>query len=196
MSIGERKASTIRIICGDPGRTNDPFGVVGVELDLDTRRIRIRLARQFLKTKYGVVADYLLTAKHNLKPHFMGLETNNRGKRVVTLYKEKYNLPMIGIHTSANLTEKTRDRGYSMDKPFMVGWLKELMDDKLLFFPTNPSADMRELQNQIVQIVGIKTPSGHTQYKAQRNRHDDLFMALLLCCNVARLYLRRQEMLA
>ncbi|WOV93182.1 MAG: hypothetical protein R1F52_00640 [Candidatus Nitrosoabyssus spongiisocia] len=49
MSIGERKASTIRIICGDPGRTNDPFGVVGVELDLDTRRIRIRLARQFLK---------------------------------------------------------------------------------------------------------------------------------------------------
>ena len=53
----------------------------------------------------------------------MGIETNNRGGRVLKLYREKYNMTWLyGVNTSANLTEETRAKGYSMDKPYMVKW--------------------------------------------------------------------------
>ena len=183
------------IIMGDPGRSHDPFAIVGIELDMKTGKIRPRLARQFIKTKYGVVASYLLTIRQKLHPQFLGIETNNRGKSVQKLFHKKYNLKVAGIFTSSHLTEQTRQRGESMDKPYMVNWLKNYINDDMIEFPENPGDDMRELENQLGQIVSIPTLSGGISYKAQRGRHDDLFMALLLCCHIARLYLSRQEMI-
>ncbi len=188
--------NTIRIVMGDPGRQTDPFGIVGIELNLESEIIRPRLARQFIKTRYGIVADYLRDIKENAKPDFMGLETNNRGGKVLQLFQEKYNLKLLGINTCGELTEESRERGKSMDKPFMVSWLKQQLIIDNVEFPINPSTHMAELQNQLNQIVGIRGPGGNIQYKATRGRHDDLFMAFLLCCHMARLYLRRQEMLA
>ena len=109
---------------------------------------------------------------------------------------KKYNLDVAGIFTSANLTEKTINRGQSMDKPEMVKWLKDTMANHQVLFPEKPSEDMQELINQIHQIVGITGPSGHTTYKAMRGRHDDLFMAFLLCCHVTILFMKRQEMIS
>ena len=181
---------------GDPGRSADPFAVVGIELDMDTGKIKVKLARQFIKTKYGIVADYLLTVRKQLRPNFIGIETNNRGKKVLKLFHEKYNLKIAGIFTSANLTAKTMERGETMDKPFMVKYLKEQLQNNMIEFPPNPSEDMAELLRQINEFVGIRNPSGHTTYKAMRGRHDDLIMSLLLCCHMARLYVKRQEMTA
>lgn len=186
---------TIKIVMGDPGRRNDPFGIVGIELDMDTHTIKPKLARQFTKTKYGVVADYILTVKKTIRPNIIGLETNNRGKRVLSIFATKYNLKLVGINTSANLTTKTLERGLAMDKPYMIGWLKEQLQNHIIKFPSKPTVEMQVLITQIHQIVGIRTPNGSTTYKAQRGRHDDLFMAFLLCCHMARLYIRRQEML-
>ena len=187
---------TIRIIAGDPGRMGDAFAVVGIELDMKTGVIRPKLVRQFFKTKYGIVANYLLTIEKKLRPQFMCIETNNRGKRVQDLFLKKYNLKVAGIYTSSNLTEKTRQRGESMDKPFMVQWLKDYIDAGQVQFPENPSEEMQELENQLAQIVGIATPSGGTTYKAQRGRHDDAFMGFLIAVHIARLYLKREEMVA
>ena len=39
------------------------------------------------------------------------------------------------------------------------------------------------LKNQIESISQIPTLTGYT-YKAKKGRHDDLFMALLLCCHM------------
>ena len=185
----------VKIVMGDPGRKNDPFGIVGIELDMKTGIIKPKLARQFIKTKYGVVADYLLTVRNSIKPNIIGIETNNRGKRVMNLYREKYALKLVGINTSANLTLETLERGLTMDKPFMIGWLKEYLQNHMIKFPNNPTVEMKVLIDQIHQIVGIRTAAGHISYKAQRGRHDDLFMAFLLCCHIARLYLKRQEMI-
>ena len=183
----------VKIVMGDPGRSHDPFGIVGIDLDMETGKIRPKLARQFIKTKYGIVANYLLTIEKKLRPQFMGIETNNRGKNVQKLFSTKYNLQVAGVFTSSNLTEKTRERGESMDKPFMIHWLRDYIDDGMVEFPEHPSEDMQELINQHSQIVGINTMTGSVSYKAQRGRHDDLFMAFLLCCHMARLYLRRQN---
>jgi len=52
---------------------------------------------------------------------------------------------------------------------------------------------MQTLIDQIPQIAAITTANGSTTYKAQRGRHDDLFMAALHCCNFVRLFIEQQE---
>jgi len=93
------------------------------------------------------------------------------------------------------MTEKARQMGYAMDKPFMVEWFKEKMDEQMFSFPGTPSKDMQELIDQIPKITRFMSPSGKTSYKAYRNQHDDLFMAALHCTNYIRLFIDQQARL-
>ena len=179
----------VRIIMGDPGSTADPFAIVGIELDLETGNIEVKMAKQFIKTEYGIVAQYFKKLQRTIKPHFMGIETNNRGKEVQKLFHEKYDVKVAGIHTSSHMSEKKRHEGKSMDKPFTVQWLKKYMGKGHIKFLSTNNKDMKELLTQIGLISSITTLSGGITYKAHSGRHDDLFMALLLCCHIARLYM-------
>ena len=42
---------SLNILIGDPGKSNDPFGVIGLEGTWPERKIYIRHARQFKKEK-------------------------------------------------------------------------------------------------------------------------------------------------
>ena len=106
------------------------------------------------------------------------------------------NLPIQYITTSGNLTEKTRQKGYAVDKPFMINWLKNKKKNHEILFTENPTKDMQELIDQIPKISQFITPGGQTSYKAYRNQHDDLFMAALHCTNFIRLYIEQQERFA
>jgi hypothetical protein len=86
------------------------------------------------------------------------------------------------------MTEKARAKGWAVDKPFMIGWLKYQYRAKSIIFPAVRSADMQELVDQRSSIAGITAPSGHVAYKAERGRHDDLFMAKLIGCNAIRIW--------
>jgi len=182
---------------GDPGRSHDAFAWVGAQLKLDENaKIEFRLAKQFFKTKYSLVARYADKIHTLYKPNFMGIETNNRGKDVLNLFHKKYDLTYLqGVSTSANMTEKSRQMGFAMDKPYMVHWFKEQMDLGTFSWPAAPSKDMQELIDQIPKIVSHKSPGGQTSYKAHRGQHDDLFMAALHCCNFIRLFIEQQDRL-
>ena len=181
---------------GDPGRKHDPFGIVGVQYNLTKHKIQFKLAKEFAKTPYGTVAKYLTKVHDTINPNFMGIETNNRGGRVLKLYQEKYNMVWLhGVNTSANLTEETRSKGYSMDKPYMVKWFAQRQQEDFFELPDITGKDMQTLIDQIPQIAAILTANGSTTYKAQRGRHDDLFMAALHCCNFVRLFIKQQEKL-
>ena len=145
-------------------------------------------------TTYYKVAAWADDQHKIIKPNYMGIETNNNGKNVLHLFREKFHMDYLqGVTTSAGLTEKTRDMGFAMDKPFMVHWFKDAMDKKMLKFPKDPSKDMQALIDQIPKITAQTTPGGQTTYKAYRGQHDDLFMAALLCCNFIRLFIKQQE---
>lgn len=181
---------------GDPGRSNDPFGIVGTMYNHDKHKIQFKLAKQIINQPYSVAAQFLIKMKKQIKPNFIGIETNNRGKRVLALYRTKYKMTWLqGVATSANLTEQTRQKGFTMDKPFMVKWFKTQMEEGLFEWPDDPTPDMQVLIDQVPQIVSIRTAGGQTSYKAQRGRHDDLFMAALHCCNFIRLFIEQQERL-
>jgi len=199
---------SVTIVMSDPSGTlspftpidenqinNDPFGVVGIHANLITKKIHVKLAKQFKKEKYETVANYLQSVKKKINPDFMGIETNNRGKDILKLFESRYSLPLHAVTTSSHLTENTRSKGFAMDKPFMINWFVEEKQKHNILFSPKPSKDMQTLIDQIPQIVSLKTLSGLTTHKAQRGRHDDLFMALLLCCHIALMYMNRYEML-
>jgi len=175
---------------------NDPFGIIGAEFDLNNYKIRWRLAKQFKKDSFQNVAMYLKDVKNRVKPNFMGLETNNNGLDILKLFHKKYKLNYIhGVTMSGNLTEKTRSKGYSVDKTFITKWFKKKHEEGMFEFPKNPTEDMIEFMNQIPKIIPIMTANGSTTYKAYRNQHDDLFVAALHCCNIIRLFIEEQERL-
>lgn len=179
------KSKSLRLLIGDPGRTNDPFGVIGLEATWPKKKIFIRYAKQFKKKPYSFVAKEFWNLNNKLKFDMMLLEKNFDYENVSKAFAT---LPITYVSTSSSLTEKTRAKGWAVDKPFMIGWLKEQYPLHTIQFPKSPRDDMEELLNQRRQIVGITAPSGHTAYKAQRGRHDDLFMAQLIGCNAVRIW--------
>jgi len=178
-----KSGNLIRIVCGDPARRNDAFGIVAIESDIINDIIRIGLAKQFFNQPYGIVANYFIKIKNKLKPDFMGIETNYRGEKLLQLFNYKYNLDIKGIYTSSNITEKTRLTGRVMDKSYMIKWFIQHKLHHKIKFPETMTPEMITLSNQMNDMIRIPTQTGYT-YKAQKGRHDDLFMALLLCCHI------------
>ena len=91
-----KNGSLIRIVCGDPARRYDAFGIVVIESDISKDIIRIGLAKQFFNQPYSVVANYLTKIQNNIHPDFMGIETNYRGEKLLQLFNYKYKLDIKG----------------------------------------------------------------------------------------------------
>ena len=183
------KTMTYTVIANDPGLRNDPWGVVGVEWDNKTDKIEIKLAKQFKGTNLNVISDFIYRVHNDIKPDMHTIEINGIGKDIYTrIIRSTHNFKWLRpMSTSGEMTESARRRGYAMDKPFMVGWLRDQKKIGNLVFPKNPQEDMQELERQMTEFVPITTPNGSTSYKRMRGRHDDLFMALLMACNIVRI---------
>ena len=122
-----------------------------------------------------------------VKPHMILIEKNFDYDNVNAVFR-RYPLEIKYVTTGSGLTEDTKRKGWTVDKPFMVGWLGEQYDKHVIQYPKIRTADMNELINQQQQMVGVTQPSGHMSFKALRNRHDDLFMAKLIGCNAIRIW--------
>lgn len=181
------------VVTGDPARYGDAFGVIGLEGLYPQKLIHIRHAKQFVNEKYSIVASHFSYLQKKINPDIMALETNYRGKKLLPLFRNKYHIPIIGIHTSGKLTDKTKSLGHSMDKPFMMKWYAKQQKLHRILYPDKRSIDMEELINQTNEMVGITQPSGHISYKRTRGRHDDLFMAKLIGCNIIRIWWEEME---
>ena len=180
--------SKIRIIAGDPGRTNDPFGIVILDGTWPQRKIYVRGAKQFIKRPYSEIADFVVSLKRDHNPDMILIEKNFDYDNIKKTF-EKYDLQPRYITTSANLTDEKNSQGYTVDKPYMIKWLaREYLKNTVQWPQSKMTKDMQQLINQRSLMTGITAPSGHSSSKAQRNRHDDLFMAKLIGCNAIRLW--------
>ncbi len=181
---------SINLLIGDPGKSNDPFGVLGLRGTYPEKKIFVRHAKQFKREPYRIVAKHFEKLHRQINFDYMILEKNFDYENVSKAFAH---LPITYITTSSNLTAETRDKGVSVDKNFMIDWLQKQYKNHTIQVPSVQSVDMQELLNQRNQIVGITGPSGHVSYKAQRNRHDDLFMTELIGCNFIRLWWEELE---
>ena len=192
--ISMKSKHLIKIVMMDPATTSDPTGIVGILGNCKTGKVQVRLAKQFKskneKERFESTLSFLRQINSNVRPDLMGMELNNVGKKIIVKLKKR-GLYMYGMTTSSNLKEETRREGKTMDKNYMKDWLAEEFKKHNIKFPRNDTGDMTELINQIPQMVGSRTPGGKFTYKAQRGRHDDLFMALLLCLCVFLTYMTK-----
>lgn len=177
---------SLKLLVGDPASTgNDYFGIIGLEGTYPEKKIFIRHAKQFQKTPYHIVADHFEYLHRQINFDLIILEKNFDYDKICKAFKH---LPITYVSTTGNLTEKNRAKGWAVDKPYMIGWLKTEYKKHTIQYPANQTGDMAELINQQNQIVGITAPSGHVSYKRTRNRHDDLFMAKMIGCNAIRIW--------
>lgn len=176
-----------RIICGDPGRSKDPFGIVGVEYDTMESIIRIKFADRFKDKPFIYVAQQMYPFVQRVNPHYLCLETNNEGKQAIQAFKDAGLVNVLGINTVSNLSGKNWDTKFdSMDKNRTTMVLNDLIKTEKLTFPRYATPEIRELVNELNQIESKITESGKVSYRARSSRHDDLYMALLLCIHVVR----------
>ena len=176
---------TLNLLVGDPAKSSDYFGVIGLQATYPEKKIFVRHAKQFLKKSYRTVANHFEKLHRHINFDMMIIEKNFDYENVSKAF---HHLPITYVSTTGNMTEEKRQNGWAVDKPYMIGWLKEKYSKHLIQLPEVQSDDMRELINQRNQIVGITAPSGHVSYKAQRGRHDDLFMCELIGCNAVRIW--------
>lgn len=180
---------TLRLLVGDPARAGDSFGILGLEGTYPEKKIYIRLAKEFKRESYGTVANYFSKIHKKLNFDMLLIEKNFDYDEVSKAFAR---LPITYVTTSANLTEETRAKGWSVDKPYMIKWLKPQYEKHAILYPSTQSSAMQELINQRNEVVGITAPSGHVSYKRQRGRHDDLFLCELIGCNAIRIWWNMQ----
>ncbi len=182
---------SLKLLIGDPAHLgSDAFGVIGLEATYPERKIYIRYAKQHWKKPYSYVANHFSALHKQFNFDKIIIEKNFDYENVASAFAH---LPITYISTSSGLSEETRAKGWAVDKPFMINWLKQEYKKHTIQYPNyNPpnkmSKDMAELINQRNEMVGITAPSGHVSYKRTRNRHDDLFLGELIGCNAIRIW--------
>lgn len=176
-----------RIAAMDPGKQQDYFALVGIEV-IGTK-IRIIGATQWLHQEYETVEEEIKIINDTLvkrKFDWLVVETNQVGWHVVSALKKK-GLPVMPITTGGKITDpKKKILGNTMHKNEHVTWLIRKIKNGDIMFPPNPSPGTIKLMNQLPKFSRKKTEAGNITYSAQGAEHDDLVMALILATYVAR----------
>jgi len=160
-----------------------------VAIQTDRKNIYIVGAATWLHKDYTDVEQEIFQIHKTvaLKPFdYIGVEVNNSGPHVYESLRNM-GLPVIPINTVGKITDPKKIRlGNSMIKNDMVHWLQRMIQDDKLFFPDVDSPGTLKLKHQLPQFSRKITQAGNLSYSAQGSEHDDLVMALLVACYIAR----------
>lgn len=183
-----RKIPNPRVAALDPGRQQDSFAMVGVEV-IDRITIKVIGATQWKHQEYDTVEKQIKIIQTSVvkRPfNYIGVETNNSGWHVIEALR-KLNLPITPINTVGKVTDpKTIKLGNSMAKNEIVAWVRRKFIRGEITFPLKDSAGTLALKNQLPKFTRKLSVAGNIQYSAQGKEHDDLVMAFLIACYIAR----------
>ena len=197
----------LSVIFGDPGRRHDPFGLVwaewhgslrraqeqrllprpagGTASSLDRPFIRVRRVLQFDRRPYAEVAAEVAQMKRQVHPDLVCLESNGEGgSRAIAAFRDA-GLAVSGVACAGeDCSEETMRRGTAYSKPAAIAYAKDKLENRLCLWERGPN--VQELQQQLREFQVYEGPRGNKVYARMRNRHDDLAMAFLGFCSVAR----------
>lgn len=171
----------------DPG-ISDPTGINILEGTYPEKKIFVRYSRETTETWHRVI-DQLIKINNQIKPDLVQVESNNRGHEFIEQCIAK-GFPVTGINTTINLSEFTRDQGLSVDKKYMVYWLKNKQEaHDIQYANTGMDGLLKQRQEMMAIPSGRATPL----YRAKNSRHDDQFMAYLIGANAIRVWWDRKD---
>lgn len=184
----ERPAPPPRIAGIDPGKMQSGFAMVGIEVEDNV--IYIIGARQWKHQDYNDVEEAVAEIHNTVvkRPfNHIAVERNNTGVHVIENMLREHALPILPINTGSKLMkQKTIIKGNTMDKNDMVGWVKRMLKMEKIVFPIEDSEGTKQLRAQLPKFTRHITDAGNVAYRAQGKQNDDLVMALILACYVAR----------
>jgi len=173
---------TVRIIGADPGKHNDSFAIVLIGIDVEKGIIYIKGAKQWLHQAYQAVEKEIAKISSEKGINYIAVEVN-MNESVAEALRYTYNLPVRFIRTTANITNPKPDL---MDKTDMVYWLIRMHQEGRLQWAESTSEYMKELKRQWSIFGEYK----QNKFEAPTGEHDDLVMALMLACFIARQHIR------
>ena len=202
-----RTRERLSVIFGDPGRRHDPFGLVwaewhgslrraqeqrllprpagGTASSLDRPFIRVRRVLQFDRRPYAEVASEVAQMKRQVHPDIIALESNgDGGSRAIAAFRAA-GLDVNGVACAGDdCSEETMARGTAYSKAAVIAYAKDKIQNRLCIWERGPN--IGELQQQLREFQCYEGPRGNKVYARMRNRHDDMAMAFLGFCSVAR----------
>lgn len=165
------------------------LGLVGIEIDSENNKIRVRLAKQWGREKLNIIPNQIGTLYNKIQwgDTFIDQLT---GQHFIESLKRKEEMPIQVINTQKNLKDGDEIENVKiMDKVEMTQFMLLLRQDHVIEFPPKPSEDMRELEEQMTLYMEHKTEAGTIDYYAPGEELDSLIKALLIACFAARTYL-------
>ena len=169
----------------DPGKQVDSFALCGVEVK--EKKIFVLGAKRWLGRAYLEVEReiHLIDAKNPFD--YYVVERNNTGEHVIEVLRSNYSLPIVPVTTVSKGTDEKRIFNPKlMDKIDMVRYMLIMFRDGRIVFPREPKGEVLELMRQLSIFSEKKTETGKVSYQAEGSEHDDLVMALMLACFMAR----------
>lgn len=178
----------VRVAGADPGRFRDTFAFVLLEYVPDGNVIHVLGAHGWTNVDYPKVEQDITKIHRTKKIDFLICEQNNTGIHVIESLRKTHGIPVIGITSAAQIkSQQVINKGKTMDKVEMVGWINNKRQKNQILFPKNKTKGIMTLLAQLNSFVRKTTQAGHTSYQAEGEEHDDFVMAFM----VALFYIRR-----
>ena len=183
----------------DPGISHDPCGAVLTEYARVPDRSYVRDAYQFTGMEsYEELAAAIMQYVRAMSPDWILMEDNGYVGHFTIRALSPLLSTYAGLFTPITTCGEMSDAGRmakdsSMDKPYTIKWLRTEMRNRSWLYPRNPSNDLKVLETQVKDMTEYKQLTGHSTYRAQLGRHDDLFMGMLLTAHGVRILRQRNS---
>lgn len=175
----------IRVGSGDPGRFRSSFAFCLTVTDIEERITYVTGAHGWKGMDYPQVEEDIAKIHEEKKLDIFVVEKNNTGIHVIESLKHIHHIPVYGITTSNRIrSKKVIDKGETMDKYEIAGWVESQRQKKKILFPKKKTPGIKTLINQLNSFVrNPPTKGGTVTYSAQGKNRDDFVMAFLLNCH-------------
>jgi len=168
----------------------DIFGLVGIEVSPELKKVYVKLARQWPRNMINEIASEIGTLYRKIQwgDTFIDQQT---GQHFIQDLKRIEKLRLNVITTQKNLKDPDEIENIRViDKIEMTQFMLTLRQNHQVEFPPNPSKTMKDLEEQMALYSEHKTEAGNIDYFAPGSEKDNLTKGLLISCFAARKYLK------
>ncbi len=178
----------IRLAAIAHSKHRNAFGLVGIEVNPQERKVYVKLVKQWDRNQLNEVPSIIGKLYSKIKWGVTYIDQQT-GQHFITDLKRN-GLAMKIITTQKNVKDADEiEKIQTMDKIEMVQFMLTLRQKHQVEFPPQPSLSMKQLEKQMVLFSEKTTEAGNIDYFAPGNELDNLPKALLIACFAARKYL-------
>lgn len=171
------------------------IGMVGIEINLDTRITEIRFAKQWSRDNMSVIP-------HDVKKYYSKIKWDTTyadqlvGQHILKSIEYEADLSIFAINTQKNIKEPEEEEGMKrMDLIEMTQFLLSLKQVHKIQYPKgNRTGDMQQLINQTEMFTENISEQGTVNYYAPGNEFDCLIKSLMICCFAGRPFIEEAQM--